>query len=180
MLAEINGRLVAVLEDAHPEFRDVGRHRGRMTVEDVRAVTLFSPALRVGLFGKISTARLPTNETLLSVPFAAAVIVSAGDLLDSQDTAIALSLAVQSTLSGFAPGAADDVREWSALPGVGLCEDLAIDIAEGEELEADGIALWAVLFRVPVIVGVDLARADGESTVGIEFPQGWELGEMRP
>jgi len=178
MLAEINKRLVAVLETAHPEFRDVGRHRGRMTVEDIRALSVFSPALRVGLFGKISAVRLPTDESLLSVPFAAAVVASDGDLIDSQDRAIALALTVQDTLSGFAPGMADEERAWPAIPGVGLCEDLAIDIAEGEELEKDGIALWAVLFKVPVIVGVDRAKAESEVTMEIELPEGFDIEEM--
>ncbi len=180
MLVEISQRLVAMLTDAHPQFRDVGRHRGRMTVEDVQAVSVFSPALRIGLFGKISTAHLPTGETILHVPFAAAVIVSEGELLDSQDKAIALALAVQDTLADFAPGRADADRDWLALPGIGLCDDLAIDIAEGEELEKDGIALWAVLFKVPVVVGVDRAREEGESPVELELPENFDISEILP
>lgn len=180
MLVEINKRLVTALTEAHPEFRDVGRHRGRMTVEDVQKVSVFSPALRVGLFGKISTTRLASDETLLTVPFAAAVIVSDGDLLDSQDKAIALALDVQDTLAAFAPGMANEDRDWPALPGIGLCDDLAIDIAEGEELEKDGIALWAVLFKVTVILGVDRAREEAESPVDIEFPDDFAIEEALP
>jgi len=178
VLSEINKRLVAVLEAAHPEFRDVGRHPGRMTVDDIKALSVFAPALRVGLFGKISTSRLPTDETLLSVPFAAAVITSETDLIDSQDRAIALALAVQGTLSDFAPGMADEERDWAAISGVGLCEDLAIDIAEGEELEAEGIALWAVLFKVPVIVGVDRAKAESEIPFQVDMPDDIDIEEI--
>lgn len=180
MLAEINKRLVALLETAHPEFRDVGRHRGRMSADDIRQIAVFSPGLRIGLFGKLATEDLPSGERVLVVPFAAAVIVSEGELIDSQDRAIALALKVETTIAGLIPGAADEEREWPALSGVGLAEELSIDISDGDELDADGIALWAVLFKIRVIVGEDWARAEAEEPVEITLPEGFDLEDFTP
>ncbi|MCW5708675.1 hypothetical protein [Shinella sp.] len=180
MLAEINKRLVVLLEAAHPEFRDVGRHRGRMSVEDIRKLIVFSPALRIGLFGKLSTEDLPSGERVLVVPFAAAVIVCEGELIDSQDMAIALALKVETTLARIIPGAPDEDRDWPILPGVGLPEELSIDIADGDELDADGIALWAVLFKIRVVIGEDLARAGAEDEIEIVLPDDFDPAEIAP
>ncbi len=169
MLTEINTRLVKVLATRHPEFRDVDRHPGRMTVDDIKRVAAFSPALRIGPFGKISTQKLANGELELSVPFAAAVITNEVGLLESQDMAIKLAAAVSRTLPGFAPGMANEDDNWPAMPGVGLCQDVAIDIAAGTELEDDGIALWAVLFKVCVTIGEDLAFAEATAAVDLEF-----------
>lgn len=171
MLVEVNERLVKVLETAHPEFRDVGRHHGRMTIEAIKDLVVFSPALRVGPFGKISTMKLASGETELTVPFAAAVIASEGNNLDSQDKAIKQALAISGTLNGCAPGQANEDRDWQAIPGVGLCHDVAIDIAAGEELEEAGIALWVCLFKVCFTVGPDRAYADATAPVDLEFDE---------
>lgn len=171
MLVEINERLVKVLETAHPEFRDVGRHHGRMTPEQIKDLVVFSPALRIGPFGKISTMKLASGETELTVPFAAAVIASEGNNLDSQDKAIKQALAISGTLNGYAPGRADEDRNWPALPGVGLCHDVAIDIAAGTDLEEEGIAVWAALFKVCITVGADRAYAEATAPVDLEFDE---------
>lgn len=178
MLAEINKRLVTLLEAAHPELRDVGRHRGRMSADDIKRLAVFSPALRVGLFGKLATEDLPSGERVLVVPFAAAVIVSEGELIDSQDKAIALALQVETTVAGLIPGAADEDRAWPALSGVGLAEELSIDIADGDELDAEGIALWAVLFKIRVVVGEAWARAEAEEPIEIIMPEGFDLEDF--
>nr|WP_298095934.1 hypothetical protein [uncultured Shinella sp.] len=169
MLVEVNERLVKVLAAAHPEFRDVGRHHGRMTIEAIKDLVVFSPALRVGPFGKIVPRLQPNGETELTVPFAAAVIASEGGNLDSQDKAIKLALDIAGTLNGFAPGQANEDSDWPAIPGVGLCHDVAIDIAAGEELEEAGIALWVCLFKVCFTVGPDRAYAEAASAVDLEF-----------
>ncbi|MCQ4630935.1 hypothetical protein GB927_012855 [Shinella sp. CPCC 100929] len=180
MLAEINKRLSILLETRHPEFRDVGRHRGRMSVEDIKAIGVFAPALRIGLFGKLTTEDLPSGERVLVVPFAAAVITAEGDLLDSQDRAIALALAVETSLARITPGAADEDRDWPALSGVGLAEDLSIDIADGNDLDDEGIALWAVLFKIRVIIGENFAREGAEEAIQIIWPEGFDPAEIAP
>lgn len=180
MLAEINKRIVTMITARHQEFRDVGRHRGRMTPEDVKTAGAFAPAARVGLFGRLRSEREPSGQVCVRVPFAIAIIAAEGDLIDSQDRAIALAVAVQNSVAGFIPGAADAELDWPALQGVGLPEDIELDISDADWLDDEGIALWAVLFTVSIDLGDSFAAIEAAELTEISFREGFELGEVLP
>ncbi len=171
VLASIRARLRDLVKARHPEFADVDLHYGRLTPDEVRTITAFSPACRVGIFGSIKTETLPSGEVKLAPRFAAVVLVRSGDLVESTDTALALATALSPTIAAWCPGAAlTDIEGVEIAPrirGVGLPEALTIEPSPAAELEREGIALWGCLFTVPVVIGASLSEAEAQGTVEI-------------
>jgi hypothetical protein len=169
VLAPIRARLRDLVKARHPEFVDVDLHYGRLTPQEVRNITAFSPACRVGIFGSVKTELLPSGELKLFPRFAAVVLVRSGDLVESTDTALALAMALSPTIAGWCPGAAitDGAETSPRIRGIGLPEALTIEPSPAAELEKEGIALWGCLFTVPVVIGASLSEAEAQGTIEI-------------
>ena len=45
-------------------------------------------------------------------------------------------------------------------------------------LDADGVALWAVLFKVPIELGTNFAATDATDPVEIEMPEDFDIAEI--
>ncbi|KQZ87200.1 hypothetical protein ASD64_07090 [Mesorhizobium sp. Root157] len=171
VLTAIRSRLKDLVVAAHPDFRDVNLHYGRLEADEVRKISMFTPAARVGVFGPVRSEYLPTGELKIMPRFAAVAIAREGDLLESTDTAMDLAVALAATFAAWCPGAAlvdgaGDITS-PALLGVGLPEAISVEPSPARELEAEGIALWGCLFTVPVVIGVDLAKEEATGTVEI-------------
>lgn len=185
VLTSIRSRLKDLVVAAHPEFRDVDLHYGRLEADEVRKISMFTPAARVGIFGRVQSEFLPTGELKIMPRFAAVAIARSGDLLESTDTAMDFALALAATFAAWRPGAAqldDDGNVTSpALLGVGLPEAISVEPSPAAALEAEGIALWGCLFSVPVVIGVDLAREEASGTVEISgLDEYFEVPEDTP
>ena len=170
VLAPIRARLRDLVKARHPEFVDVDLHYGRLTPEEVRNISAFSPACRVGIFGSIKSETLPSGEVKLFPRFAAVVMVRSGDLVESTDTALALATALAPTIAAWCPGAALTDIEGAEIPrirGVGLPEAITIEPSPAGDLEKEGIALWGCLFTVPVAIGASLSELEAQGTVEI-------------
>ncbi len=155
----------------HPEFREVALHYGRLEADEVRRISMFTPAARVGVFGLVRSEFLPTGELKLMPRFAAVAIARDGDLLESTDTAMHFALAMAMTVAAWRPGAAlsDEAGEITApaVKDVGLPEAISVEPSPAAALESEGIALWGCLFTVPVVIGVDLAKEEATGAVEI-------------
>lgn len=162
MLAEIRERLIARLETEVPELRDVGAHFGRMTPEEVKRVSAFPPACRCGLFGRVTSDFLASGEQVILSQFAAVIITRERDLLAAHDAAMELAVRCQAAIGAWRPGLGDAEADPALpnLPGVGLPKDIAIDVSADVSLDKEGVALWAVLFKLPVIIGENLAETE--------------------
>lgn len=171
VLTAIRSRMKDLVKASHPQFRDVDLHYGRLEADEVRKISMFTPAARVGIFGSVRSEYLPTGELKITPRFAAVAIARDGDLLESSDTAMDFAIALAATFAAWCPGAAllDDEGEVTspALLGVGLPEAISIEPSPAAELEAEGIALWGCLFTVPVVIGVDLAKEEATGTVDL-------------
>lgn len=171
VLSSIRARLRDLVQARHPEFAEVDLHYGRLTPDEVRDITAFSPACRVGIFGSIKSETLPSGEVKLLPRFAAVVLVRSGDLVESTDAALALATALSPTIAAWCPGVAvTDVAGAVVSPrirGVGLPEAITIEPSPAAELEKEGIALWGCLFTVPIVIGASLSEAEAQGSIEI-------------
>lgn len=177
VLTSIRDRLCDLLKAQHPEFNDVDLHYGRLTPDEVRQITAFTPAARVGLFGPIKSDILPSGEIKLSPRFVAVALVKETDLLKTTDLAMKLALDMAATISIWLPGIRltdkQGIEIAPPLFGVGLPEAITVEPSPAPELEAEGIALWGCLFTVPVVVGTSLSEQDGTAMVDIFMSDHW-------
>lgn len=177
ILTSIRNRLRDLIKAEHSQFLDVDLHYGRLTPDEVRKITAFPPAARVGLFGSIKSDILPSGEIKISPRFAAVAVTKTGDLLTSTDEAMQLALSMAATISVWRPGIrlidTNGVETAPPLFGVGLPEAITVEPSPAPELENEGIALWGCLFTVPVVIGSSLSEQDGSSLMDISMSDDW-------
>lgn len=175
VLTSIRDRLRDLIKAQILEFIDVDLHYGRLTSDDVRKITAFPPAARVGLFGSVKSDILPSGEIKLSPRFAAVAITKTGDLLSSTDQAMRLALEMAATISIWRPGIrltdTGGIETAPPLFGVGLPEAMTVEPSPAPELENEGIALWGCLFTVPIVIGTSLSEQNGGMLIDISAPQ---------
>ncbi|MBX8802497.1 hypothetical protein HBA92_17280 [Ochrobactrum sp. MR28] len=175
VLTSIRDRLRDLIKAELPEFKDVDLHYGRLMPDEVRKITAFAPAARVGLFGSVKSDILPSGEIKLSPRFAAVALTKTGDLLTSTDEAMQLALDMAAVISIWRPGIPlfdkQGIETAPPLFGVGLPEAITVEPSPAPELENEGIALWGCLFTVPIVIGTSLSEQDGGRLIDISSPQ---------
>jgi len=181
MLTDLRDRFKVHLRDAVPGFREVKEHPGRLEDQEIKAqISGLTPSCRVGLWGRVPIEHMPDGQVLIRPGFAVAIIVKSTDLVRSHDEAMGLAVETINALAGFIPGEANEARSWDPLTGVGLIENLSLDISSNDMLDREGIALWGVLCAVPIRMGVSLATVEAEQTVDLTFPEGFDIEELQP
>lgn len=175
VLTSIRDRLRDLIRAELPEFNDVDLHYGRLTPEEVRKITAFTPAARVGLFGSVKSDILPSGEIKVSPRFAAVALTKTGDLLTSTDQAMRMALEMAAAISVWRPGIrltdTDGIEIAPPLFGVGLPEAITVEPSPAPELENEGIALWGCLFTVSIVIGTNLSEQNGGMLIDISAPQ---------
>lgn len=179
MLATLRDRFKAHLKDSVTGFREVKEHPGRLEESEIMKISGLTPSGRVGLWGRVGAEFMEDGQLLVRPGFAIAIIVKSTDLVRSHDEAMALARETLEVLAAFIPGAVNEEKGWDALTGVGLPENLSIDISSNQKLDDAGIALWGVLCSVPIRMGVSLARQEAEFEPELEFPDGIDIAEMQ-
>lgn len=181
MLTDLRDRFKIHLRDAVPGFREVKEHPGRLEDQEIKdQISGLTPSCRVGLWGRVPIEYMPDGQVVIHPRFAVAIITKSTDLVRSHDEAMALTIETVKALAAFIPGEANEARSWDPLTGVGLIENLSLDISANDMLDKAGIATWAVLCAVPIRMGVSLARVEAEQTVDLTFPDGIDIAEMQP
>lgn len=177
MLTSLRRRFIDHLKAAHSDFRDIKAHYGRLEESEIEKISAQTPAARVGLWGRIGTEIVADGQIVIRPGFAIAVITKSTDLIRSHDEAMRLSTDVVAGLGSFVPGAPNSENAIEALPGVGLVENISLDISNSNALEAKGIALWGVLCNVPIRIGLSLASQEAAGLYDVEWPTGFENPE---
>lgn len=171
ILSEIRSRIITKVKNDVPDFKDCAAHFGRMTSEEVRRISAYPPAMRAGIFGAIKSGHLPSGQFVMVPRFAIAIITREVDLLQAHDTAMNLAVKTKIAISNWMVGQAHENVPYGpvdALCGVGTPEDITIDISADDSLDKEGIALLAVLFTLPIVMGESLAQQDGETQITID------------
>lgn len=178
MLTDLRSRFITHLKALHPDFKDINAHPGRLDVDEIKSISARTPAARVGVWGSIATEATADGQIIIRPGFAIAIIAKATHLLSAHDVAMRLASDVATGLGTFVPGAANIDTEQDILPGVGLVENISMDISDTKELNAKGIALWGVLCHVPIRAGMSLARAEAHRDIVVEYPDGFDAADF--
>lgn len=171
LLTQIRKRIITKIKTDVPEFMDCDAHFGRMTSKEVMRISSYPPAMRAGIFGAIKSGHLPSGQFVMMPRFAIAIITREADLLLAHDTAMDLAVKTKIAISNWMVGQAHEETPYGpvdALGGVGTPEDITIDISADDSLDKEGVALLAVLFTLPIVMGENLAQQDGEFEVAID------------
>lgn len=157
-LTDLRAAAISLIKESIADFRQVDKHVGRFTVDDLQAMLRASPSCKVGIVKAAKPERRASGETQFTVKMAAVVVTRATTVQDADDDAINRAVAVVSALAHWNPAASVQKVQ----PAAGFDMDAIGD----EQLDRTGMVVWAITWDHVVLLGADeIAAAIGTLNV---------------
>ncbi|MGE4334531.1 MAG: hypothetical protein AB7E55_00965 [Pigmentiphaga sp.] len=135
--------IVADLTRQLPELRECREHEGRFDLNEMKRLTVNSPAVLVSCLGFTRLGGARTGTVEIELAMAAFVACAGGKSRDRAKASAALSQAVVTRVHDQLWGFSQGVRPPANIRGENLYS---------QEIDKAGVALWAITWRQSIFV----------------------------
>lgn len=164
---------VVKIEAANIGFKQVRKHVGRYSIDDLKKLHSVSPACAVGFAGFGKSRKQASGQWRVDAAMAAVIVTRAATSDDADEPGVELATKLLTVIS--------DWRPMLAVPLTSLAQDVRAEAIDDSVLDDAKIIVWAVLWNVEVTLGTDLVGAGiSEQTLGSITGPGGGLTTINP